>query len=131
MKFRMGRRTGMAVTAVAMGAASLLVSAGPAAAWVDAPNIRYGATGEQALCVQVGIDSMDNNDIYTYPDGQFGPDTLRAVKKFQAYWGLQQDGVVGRDTGTKMLEMMILDGKRNGNDYSWHWRCQNVLPRHP
>lgn len=125
MQFRIGRRAGLAVTAGLAGMASLLVMSSPASAYVGAPYIRYGATGNPAYCVQVGIDSMDNSNIYTYPDGHFGPDTLRALKAFQSYWGLQPDGVVGPATGSKLMEMIYMDGATTPNNNIW---CNGYLP---
>ncbi|MGW6917795.1 peptidoglycan-binding domain-containing protein [Kitasatospora sp. NPDC054939] len=104
----------------------MLATTGTASAMVGAPYVRYGATGDPALCVQAGIGAMDNSTIWTYPDGQFGPDTLRAVKQFQAYFGLEQDGVVGPATGTKLMEMIYLDIQRTGVlAYDW---CYRFLP---
>lgn len=38
-------------------------------------------------------------------DGIFGPQTKNAVIAFQKYYGLSADGIVGRDTWTKMLDV--------------------------
>ena len=36
-------------------------------------------------------------------DGSFGPDTLKAVKKFQKDYGLKVDGYVGPNTYKKLV----------------------------
>ncbi|MEU6234147.1 peptidoglycan-binding domain-containing protein [Kitasatospora sp. NPDC047058] len=128
MKFRLGRRARVATTVGAVAVASLLATSSPASALPGAGYIRYGETGDRALCVQLGIDSMDNSTIYTYPDGQFGPSTLKALKAFQSYWHLDPDGVVGPATGTKLMEMIYLDSKRAGRADSDNTWCYRVLP---
>ncbi|MEV0536638.1 peptidoglycan-binding domain-containing protein [Kitasatospora sp. NPDC050463] len=126
MKFRVGRQARLATTVGALALASVLASSSPASAWTLEPYIRYGATGDPALCVQLGIDSMDNRDIWTYPDGQFGSDTLRALKAFQSYWGLEADGVVGPATGTKLMDMIYMDARRSSSvGNTW---CYTHLP---
>lgn len=36
-------------------------------------------------------------------DGFFGPKTLAAVKYYQSFWGLQVDGIVGRNTWNMLM----------------------------
>ncbi|MFD8211093.1 peptidoglycan-binding protein [Streptomyces sp. NPDC059695] len=70
---------------------------------------------------------MDNSTIYTYPDSKFGPDTLKALKAFQSYWGLEADGVVGPATGTKLMEMIYMDANRHIGSANNTW-CSGHLP---
>ncbi|HZV03397.1 MAG TPA: peptidoglycan-binding protein [Planctomycetota bacterium] len=65
------------------------------------PTIRYGDTGlAVAYCQQL----LNAKGFDTYGvDGDFGPNTLRAVYAFQASRGLSVDGIVGPMTWTALL----------------------------
>ena len=68
---------------------------------VDLPIIRQGDNGFPVIVVQTLLGKHNFN--VNYIDGDFGPDTLAKVKAFQKAKGLDADGVVGRDTWTKLL----------------------------
>ena len=71
-------------------------------------TLRQGASGQNVRLVQFWLkiartvySSLNNVTV----DGQFGAATTAAVKKFQSYFGLTSDGVVGRATWTKLYEV--------------------------
>lgn len=68
---------------------------------VDLPVIRQGDNGFPVIAVQTLLGKHNFN--VNYIDGDFGPDTLAKVKAFQKAKGLTADGIVGRDTWTKLL----------------------------
>jgi peptidoglycan hydrolase-like protein with peptidoglycan-binding domain len=85
----------------------------------NSPAMRYGEKGEPVKKVQQGlIDDGFPMPISTEesggPDGIFGNETFSTVKKFQAKYGLGQDGVVGRDTMGKLDELAA--GKKPDDD---------------
>ena len=64
--------------------------------------LRLGSVGDDVRTVQIRLNRISNNypaiqKIIT-PDGFFSDDTERAVKDFQAIFGLDADGVVGKST---------------------------------
>ena len=70
--------------------------------------LRQGASGQNIRLIQFWLkiartvySSLNNVTV----DGQFGAATTAAVKKFQSYFGLTSDGVVGRATWTKLYEV--------------------------
>ena len=70
---------------------------------VKLPTLRKGSKGEYVTVLQ----TMLLNRGYVLPkygaDGDFGNETVEAVKSFQRDWGLTEDGVVGEKTWA-MLE---------------------------
>ena len=70
--------------------------------------LRQGASGQNVRLVQFWLkiartvySSLNNVTV----DGVFGAATAAAVKKFQSYFGLTSDGVVGRTTWNKLYEV--------------------------
>ena len=70
--------------------------------------LRQGASGQNVRLVQFWLkiartvySSLNNVTV----DGVFGAATAAAVKKFQSYFGLTSDGVVGRTTWNKLYEI--------------------------
>lgn len=69
----------------------------------DLPELSYGDTGDYVTKMQKALIAKG----YTLPkygaDGDFGSETLAAVKKFQTAKGLTVDGVVGTNTWAALL----------------------------
>ena len=70
--------------------------------------LRKGASGQNVRLVQFWLKiartvyaSLNNVTV----DGRFGASTEAAVQKFQSYFGLTSDGVVGRTTWNKLYEV--------------------------
>ena len=70
--------------------------------------LREGSSGQNVRLVQFWLkiartvySSLNNVTV----DGKFGSATTAAVKKFQTYFGLTSDGVVGRTTWNKLYEV--------------------------
>ena len=70
--------------------------------------LREGASGQNVRLVQFWLKIAHTvysrlNDLTV--DGKFGAATTGAVKRFQTYFGLTSDGVVGRTTWNKLYEV--------------------------
>ena len=115
---------GLTVLAVAVsGSLSVM---GPGVQTANAATCRsyiygYGGNGTCVKHVQTllrGWHYSASQGYYTRyltADGDFGPNTLAAVKKFQGAFGLKQDGIVGRYTWNKLCNPGF-----GGNGYdSW------------
>ena len=70
--------------------------------------LREGASGQNVRLVQFWLkiartvySSLNNVTV----DGRFGSATAAAVRRFQTYFGLTSDGVVGRTTWSKLYEV--------------------------
>ncbi len=70
--------------------------------------LRSGSSGQNVRLVQFWLkiartvySSLNNVTV----DGKFGSSTKAAVKKFQSYFGLTSDGIVGRTTWNKLYEV--------------------------
>ena len=71
-------------------------------------QLRPGDRGQNVRLVQFWLKIARSvysalNDVGV--DGIFGPSTTAAVKKFQSYFGLASDGIVGRATWSKLYEV--------------------------
>lgn len=72
--------------------------------------LREGSRGESVRTIQyyLNVIAYFNQIFNTIPmDGIFGPKTTEAVKRFQSYYGLTPDGIVGRDTWNMMQDVYI------------------------
>lgn len=78
--------------------AATVVSALPAQAAVGVAQVLPGDEGFAVYCVQDAVNWSIDTGLAL--DGNFGPATETAVKKFQGIADLKQDGEVGPLTGT-------------------------------
>jgi len=93
------------VTPSPTSAPSVSVDASIQSVWTR--DLSRGSIGSDVMALQ----SFLATDKKIYPEGQltgsFGPATLRAVKKFQAKYGLPQTGTVGPATRAKLAEVYL------------------------
>ena len=131
------KRATSAALGLALSAAALSVTSGTAHAAVGVPQILEGDSGFGVYCVQEAADYfLDDPNYYAAPDGSFGAQTLRVVKRFQEQHGLSQDGQVGPLTGTQIwysVENYISYLKSAGASIQTPWgvpltNCYQVLP---
>lgn len=66
------------------------------------PTLRRGSDGSAVKRLQGLLHAAGQRD--SAIDGDFGPSTERAVKDFQRAKGLSVDGIVGRNTWTKLIK---------------------------
>lgn len=70
---------------------------------VERAQLKLGAQERQVMELQAILNIQQRLDPPLVVDGQFGPKTDAAVRGFQADKGLVVDGIVGKDTWTKLL----------------------------
>ncbi len=76
------------------------------------PNyIGSGEEGDEVLSLQKKLKKLGY--LTTEPDGKYGPDTVRAVKRFQESNGLIVDGYFGYDT-----KVLLNSGKAEANAFA-------------
>lgn len=86
--------------------------------------LKIGASGAAVQAVQLELNRVAENypsiPLIARPDGTFGEDTERAVRRFQQISGLVPEGTVGRDTwyklkhiyeGVRRFSGLLYDGK--------------------
>ena len=81
-------------------------------AWITIPFVsncgllKVGSKGDAVRRIQIYLNEYCNCNLVI--DGDFGNKTKEALKGFQAFWGLVQDGVYGQDTENAMRFAMCL-----------------------
>ncbi|GHI06273.1 hypothetical protein AQI88_36360 [Streptomyces cellostaticus] len=129
---------GAAVLALVL--AAVLGSTSTASANPNAPYLGYGhvTSGAGVWCVQHDINYLVNSlyaqgTITTPPpyrtldeDSAWGPRTDANVRWFQKMVGVDQDGVVGPATGSRLLTYG--DQYYNGSSMSGHGYCWTYIP---
>ena len=107
------KRIGVMVIAAAM----IGVSAGPAAAYTFTRTLQEGDKGPDVRALQVRVAGWypQNGQEEMGIDGTFGPSTKAAVKAFQAFYGLEPDGVAGPTT------FVVIDGLEDDDGSTLHF----------
>ncbi|MFD8205442.1 peptidoglycan-binding protein [Streptomyces sp. NPDC059695] len=89
-------------------AVALVTFAGTAGASTSAPYLSYGSRGDGVTCVQAAVNLAHAVSVPLEIDGAWGDRTQAGVVAFQR-WKLgdsQADGVVGPDTGDRMMQVL-------------------------
>lgn len=68
--------------------------------------LRRGTSGEDVSTIQRVINNMGLNIGTVTEDGRFGPNTEAAIRAFQRFVGLNDDGVIGPQTRLKFEEKL-------------------------
>jgi hypothetical protein len=104
-------RGSLVVGAGALVAPVLLPGVANAYTW--SRTLQQGMTGADVTELQIrvaGYAADHASQTRVSIDGEFGPGTTAAVKRFQSAYGLSADGVVGANTQTKLNALEQSDG---------------------
>lgn len=113
-----------ALAGAGLATVSGLALAGPAAAYSWGGTLRQGSSGAAVTELQIrvaGWAAGSASHSYVAVDGDFGPGTAAAVKRFQAAYGLSADGVVGPQTQSVLNSLEKSDGSTAHFDWSEFW----------
>ncbi|MCP9957375.1 D-Ala-D-Ala carboxypeptidase family metallohydrolase [Streptomyces sudanensis] len=110
------RRTARLLLAMVMaavaGLAGVVATAGPAQAddcYTWSRTLSQGATGSDVTQLQIRVAGYPGYGAVLAIDGSYGPATTAAVKRFQAAYGLNPDGVAGPATFSKIYALQDAD----------------------
>ncbi|MEV7770741.1 peptidoglycan-binding domain-containing protein [Kitasatospora sp. NPDC086791] len=129
MKFR---RTRLTAVSLGLTALSLLASSGTAQATTDMPYVGYGYRNLPAAvkCAQQFVNLFSGIRTPIIEDGRFGQETDWGIRQFQhrmvstGQYNLSVDGVVGKATGSAMLQLAWRSGIRDAR----YGQCWAALP---
>ncbi|MER5208322.1 D-Ala-D-Ala carboxypeptidase family metallohydrolase [Streptomyces sp. NPDC002825] len=110
-----------AVAATGLAVGTGLALAGPAAAYSWPSQLSQGSSGAAVKELQIRIAGWaagSAQQTYVSLDGEFGPGTEAALRRFQAAYGLTVDGVAGSQTFSRLNALENSDGSTAHFDFS-------------
>ncbi|MGW5780362.1 D-Ala-D-Ala carboxypeptidase family metallohydrolase [Streptomyces sp. NPDC003863] len=110
-----------AVAATGLAVGTGLTLAGPAAAYSWPSQLSQGSSGAAVKELQIRIAGWaagSAQQTFVSLDGDFGPGTEAALRRFQAAYGLTVDGVAGSQTFSRLDALESSDGSTAHFDFS-------------
>ncbi|WP_268219170.1 D-Ala-D-Ala carboxypeptidase family metallohydrolase [Streptomyces sp. EMB24] len=89
-------------------------------------TLSQGASGSDVTQLQIRLSGYPGYGAVLAVDGQFGPATTAALKRFQSAYGLAADGVAGPNTFSKLYALQDDDCTPVHFDYSELNRCNST-----
>ncbi|MGQ5228073.1 D-Ala-D-Ala carboxypeptidase family metallohydrolase [Streptomyces sp. yara] len=89
-------------------------------------TLSQGASGADVTQLQTRLSGYPGYGAVLAVDGQFGPATTAALKRFQSAYGLAADGVAGPNTFSKLYALQDDDCTPVHFDYSELNRCNST-----
>lgn len=114
-------RYGTGAVAAGLAVASGLAFAETAAAYSWTRTLQQGASGSDVRELQIrvaGWAADSASQTYVAVDGNFGPGTAAAVKRFQTAYGLSADGIAGSQTFSVLNSLESADGSTAHFEFS-------------
>jgi zinc D-Ala-D-Ala carboxypeptidase len=101
--------TMLTLVATVVGVGTLATPAAADGCYTWGRNLSQGMSGEDVRQLQIRVSGYPGFGAVLALDGAFGPATKAAVTRFQAAWGLGQDGIAGPLTFGKIYELQDND----------------------
>ncbi|MGC5233552.1 D-Ala-D-Ala carboxypeptidase family metallohydrolase [Streptomyces albogriseolus] len=89
-------------------------------------TLSQGASGADVTQLQIRLSGYPGYGAVLAVDGEFGPATTAALKRFQSAYGLAADGVAGPNTFSKLYALQDDDCTPVHYDYSELNRCNST-----
>lgn len=101
--------TVLSLVATVVGVGTLATPAAADGCYTWGRTLSQGTSGEDVRQLQIRVSGYPGTGAVLALDGAFGPGTKAAVTRFQAAWGLGQDGIAGPQTFAKIYELQDED----------------------